>query len=144
MPVDVIDNWDEAARALEEGAQAGMEQAAEDELEVIEDGFTQGRDALGRPWAQLAPETIRAKGHDRILIDSGDLSQSGFVQRSPTGSVYLGFSSGLAPIHEYGTRTIPRRPILAPALTDLEGGALVRAIRDEVASALRKRGFRVG
>ena len=143
MPVEKFDRFDEALEAIQEGARDGLEQAAEDELETIEEGFASGRDALGRRWAGLSPETVRSKGHDRILIDSGNLSESTFVKVTATGTVILGLSDSKAAIHEYGTRTIPRRPILGPALTDMKDGGLSKEIGDEIKNALRGKGFRL-
>jgi len=42
-------------------------------LAVIKDAFKTG--GFGR-WAKLRPYTIRRKGNDRILIDSGQLERS--------------------------------------------------------------------
>jgi len=41
-----------------------------------DEAFDEERSVDGVPWQRLAPETIKAKGHDRILWDQGTMRNS--------------------------------------------------------------------
>lgn len=63
-----------------------MKPVLEDELGVLErlheDYFFDAKSPGGESWPALAPSTVAAKGHARILIDTGRLLQS-LTQRGP-------------------------------------------------------------
>jgi|GEM_PF-7035008 len=102
--------------ALDEAQEEYLEHMGKAILEQIDMGFDKGADPLGRPWEPLDPETVARKGHDDILIESGDLRDS-FVYHVDKGenAVAIGSNSPLIEFHEYGTEDIPQRPILQPA-----------------------------
>lgn len=135
MPVRNTIELGRAEEAIKEAARDGLERGAEDELQKIDEGFETGTDALGRPWEPLSAETIRRKGHDTILVDRGDLRQSFGVTREGN-RVYLHSDSPIIGYHEWGTRTIPRRPILGPARADLKESTLPEVIGSEIRNAI--------
>ena len=137
MVVHREDHFDLAAVLMDEGVMNGLEQAGEEELARIDRGFSRGSDALGRPWHPLSRETIRQKGHDQILVDSGQMRESfGMSVDRDRQEVRIGAGSDLVPIHEFGTETIPRRPILRPAAIDLEQNVLPNHLVREINRAL--------
>jgi hypothetical protein len=83
----------------------------------------------GKKFLPLQPETIKAKGSSKALIDKGDLIRSINVQPFAGGAAYFvgvhkmaGSKNGvplanIAEVHEFGTRDgrIPERPYLRPA-----------------------------
>lgn len=126
-----------AMRALDAGAQAGLEALAEDALEAIDQGFERGTDPLGRAWAPLAPSTVRQKGHSDILVDEGEFRDSFRYESSSLrrgARVQIGTDSELAPYHEWGVpeNNLPARPILQPTAIhieeDLIGSVFARAL----------------
>jgi hypothetical protein len=134
MPVRSEYHFKEATAAIIAATGRGLEQAAEKEQENVESQYDSGADALGRAWTPLAPATIAAKGHDRILYERGDMRNSFYTKRTGPLSVVFGNSSNLLPYHEYGTEDIPRRPVLTPAKLHLEQ----EVIRSEVAAEIGK------
>lgn len=90
-------------------------------LEIREDLVSMIKNQSGG-WSPLDEDTIKQKGHSKILIDTGKLVDSIDVQESGDkhiiafmGNHSRGLSnSDLALIHEYGTDTIPSRPIVRP------------------------------
>ena len=112
-------NAEEVARALEEKgvkARIAMQQGLREAAMLVE------REAKlnitrGRPeWPPLKPETIKRKGSSKALIDTGTLRasithkvHSNYAEVGPFGVKYAVFQ-------EYGTRYIPPRPFLRPAL----------------------------
>lgn len=71
----------------------------------------------GEAWAPLAESTIRRKGHDQILFETGDLMESlihvggagNISEVDSHGSIY-GTSVPYAIFHDQGTSRIPARP----------------------------------
>lgn len=106
--------------------------------------WNKGRDAKGRPWEPLSPETVRQKGHSQILIEEGDMIGStdhGWSNRSMQG--YIAVDDEKAAVHEFGLpdMNIPARPMVGPAgdLVDDEmdgivGSAIDSAYRRSLAS----------
>jgi len=73
--------------------------------------FAASHDPYGRPWAKLAPATVRKKGHDRILIDTGETAAT--IQAVPWGSRSVaGVRIRTMGWHQYPTAHRPARPIL--------------------------------
>lgn len=129
--------FDEIGDAIEDGVHDGLVQAAEDELEAAEQAYDNEEDVLGRPWKELSPETIRKKGHDTILVESGVMRASGFVKdNKATDTVRVGFNDRKVPIHEFGTEDIPARPIIEPMRLDLRHNRLRSAIADSVGDSI--------
>lgn len=88
--------------------------------------FRNFRDEVGegRPWVPLKPETIRRKklrGYSKILQNTGALRQS-FLPFSDADEAGVGAIAiagapdkrrpDIAKFHQYGTSTIPARPML--------------------------------
>lgn len=88
------------------------------------DNFASESDPDGNGWPALAPRTIRAKGHDQILFESGDLQASLADQTADSiklvfregvsCSAYLVYGTGVeyAHWHMTGTPKMPARPFL--------------------------------
>lgn len=95
----------------------------------------------GELWAELAPETIRRKGSDRILVDTGALRASlveiGGVNNisvvADRGSIY-GTSDPKAIWHQFGTRRMPARPMVGT--TEAAVDTLAERIADFVITTL--------
>lgn len=95
--------------------------------EIKEDIQTSIKSQKGN-WKPLDSDTIKAKGHNKILLDTGQLVDSITVTEngdnyvvSPTGTHTGGISnSDLAKLHEYGTENMPPRPIFRPVYNEYE------------------------
>lgn len=78
------------------------------------DGFAQGIDPDGFPWAPLAASTVesrirRGRQGLRILVDTGEMLESLRVEEATDGvEVKI---DGPAAYHQYGTSRMPRRRI---------------------------------
>lgn len=93
-------------------AEPGMEIIGETVQTSIQDNFEVG----GRPsaWKPLSAKTIKAKGHDRILIDEGfhgGLLGSIHWEASPN-EVAIGTNKAYAPTHNEGLDNMPQREFL--------------------------------
>lgn len=92
------------------------------EVEEIErQSFASQTAANGEAWAPLKPATIRRKGHDRILMETGrlgvSLTQRGhsdavveIVDEPGQGGFARGTSVEYAGFHQTGTKRMPARP----------------------------------
>lgn len=68
-------------------------------------------------WSELKPSTIKRKGHDRILVETGALRES-LVHVGGTGNIHsatsrqlvYGTSDEHAIFHQFGTRKMAARP----------------------------------
>lgn len=85
--------------------------------------FSREKDSSGASWPPLAPSTIKRKGHDRILVEHGDLQRSLETVGGPnniaatTGQGLLfGTSDPKAGFHQSGTRNMPARPPVGVSL----------------------------
>lgn len=118
-----FDNTDRVIKALAVGIRSGLEVMGEQATDEIRQSFDSGRDPTGVPWAPLAESTIRNKGHDTILVDSGEYRDS--FSHDVTGGVGVGPIGGSAMLkittdsevakwHEFGTSRMPARPIMQP------------------------------
>lgn len=132
MPVKSNLRFKEATVAVLAGVGSGLEEAAKEEEQNILENWDNDANALGQPWTPLAESTIRRKGFDSVLYERGDMYNSSYVRRTGPLSVALGLSDWKAPIHEYGTETIPPRPILGPAKVHLQSGVLMNALEREI------------
>lgn len=94
-------------------------------------------------WQPLKDTTVKEKGSDTILIETGQLVDSIQVEKisdleyaiTPQGNHSSGLSnSELATIHEYGTEKIPPRPFIRPTYdkevpeVPKEMGAVVKSV----------------
>lgn len=105
-------------RALQSALAGMLRDIGDEALEKIDESFEREQTPTGEPWAPLARATIERKGHDTILHETGDLRES-FEQEvswSPVGDkhVVVYTENETMKYHEYGTESIPRRPILGP------------------------------
>ena len=80
-------------------------------------------------WTPLKDETVRRKGSNIILKETGQLVNSIEVTKegestyvvSPQGEHSSGLSnSELAMIHEYGTERVPPRPFISPVYEEYQ------------------------
>lgn len=105
-------------RQLDLALSGMLDSIGEEALKRIDESFEREQTPEGAPWAPLAPATIERKGHDTILYDTGDLRDSFDmeVSRNPTGvkQVMVYTEDEKMKYHEYGTETIPRRPVIGP------------------------------
>lgn len=84
------------------------------------------------PWAPLAPSTIRRKGHDKILYDTGRLRDSISIGEVTPSSATVGTDAPYAPYHQFGTKKMVARPFI-PAGPD---GKLTAQTEAEIAAAM--------
>lgn len=109
-------------------------------MEWIDRNFRSGGRTGGGSWKSLRPATIRAKGSSAILQDKGFLKRS--FQKSPNPkvrstlralTVEVGTNIKYASLHEFGTRRLPKRPML-PKAKIAEGLAIktLKAYVDQV------------
>lgn len=123
------ESLDEAAEEIREAADNALSNVAEGELEKSEDAYDNEKTVLGTPWKPLAPETIRKKGHDTILVEEGDMRDSGYVNDHNNELVVdVGYSDEKVAFHEFGTEDIPARPILEPMRIDLKEGTMLNSM----------------
>lgn len=88
------------------------------------------------PWVPLSESTVHQKGNDRVFVESGYLRENLSVRRLPTSksgeiAVFVGASpwkkhkpsglkfSTLMLYLEYGTETIPARPLMRPTMEEM-------------------------
>jgi phage gpG-like protein len=96
-----------------------MTKIALDMLEAERKLFeSQGRRG-GGSWKPLKPDTIRRKGHNRILVRSGMLKASLTELGAPfqvmditNTTIRFGTDDPIGLVHEMGLGTVPRRPII--------------------------------
>lgn len=108
-----------AKRAIDRAAGEAVVDLSERTLDAIDDGFDHGTDALGRPWAPLSEETIRRKGHNQILVDTGAMRESIDAEADRSRKIArIGSNSEILPYHELGVpeNNLPARPVLRPGL----------------------------
>lgn len=115
-----INNFDQVYEAVDIALDEGMEALHFLTMKRLVRNWKRGKDAMGNPWTPLAPETIRAKGHDDILIDSGTLLsdvQASSEYDSDTRTSVITTTTEYGAVHEFGMpeRGIPQRSFLQPA-----------------------------
>ena len=137
MPVSSEDHIDEAIDALKHGSAAALKDTGKAADEQIDEGFDEGKDAMGRPWTPLAQSTSDEKGHDDILIDTGPMrGDSGWEYNAGSNEVRIGGNDKKLPLHEFGTEHIPKRPVLGPAAEYLANDVLEEIFTDELSRRL--------
>ena len=122
--VDDENNFDEARDALNGGLREGLVELHTETLRTLDSNMRAGKDALGREWAPIKPESLRSRqvrtDDARPLVDTGDL-RADIMSTSEVNvqELYaiIGSSLDYAEVHELGAPEagIPRRPIFAPA-----------------------------
>ena len=98
------------------------------------------------PWTPLSEETVRIKGHDKIYVETGVLSNGLEVKKFGAGGneVFIGFSDGvthesglsfatLMVYNEYGTVNSPARPLIRPSFEETR-----ELIKKDLMPAIRK------
>lgn len=83
---------------------------------ILEEFFRQA--TIEGDWDELSYRTVAKKGHDTILQQTGELSESAYAEKQPSGDWKVGIrSSTFNPaVHEYGIPGhMPARPIIGPA-----------------------------
>jgi HK97 gp10 family phage protein len=111
-----------AAQAATVNSGAGLEKAAALLAEKARDGIGEYHDAVGPipAWAPLADATkadrvTQGYTEDEPLLRSGELRDS--ISHEVSGNTaWVGSTSELAPLHEFGTSRMPPRPIFGTAL----------------------------
>lgn len=85
---------------------------------VTEESFDKQASPFGEKWKDNAPSTKRKKRGNKILIQSGLLSQS-FTQKITGDSAQVGTNKAYAAIHQFGEKagrgkrvSIPARPFM--------------------------------
>ena len=85
---------------------------------TIEESFDKQASPFGEKWKPNAPKTLQKKRGNKILIQSGLLSQS-FTQKVTGSSAQVGTNKEYAAIHQFGGKagrnkrvTIPARPFM--------------------------------
>lgn len=128
--------------AIVAGAHKAAEETAQGMVTAIDDGFESGRDALGRPWAPLQPETISRKGNSRILIEENDLRESWQYRMTGVASATVFSDDPKAWYHELGVpgNNLPARPMLAPAVALAEQDLLTTSLDTVLGDALDNAG----
>lgn len=103
--------------------------------------FESERDPYGKAWKRLAPVTVRRKGHDRILFESGAMFAETRAQASGATIGFIGPDHG--PPHQvdrdWNGRHVPARPVIPneaalpkdwqQAISDDFGEAITRALK---------------
>lgn len=79
--------------------------------------FDEERDSSGRSWPVLKQSTINRKGHDQILVETGelkksltDLNDSFNIHEIQPRELLFGTSDPKALFHQEGTSKMPARP----------------------------------
>lgn len=139
MPVSVRKtDITELKRLIVDSITGSLEKIGQMTVKEIKEIF----DKEGPGWFPLAESTIKAKGHDKILIDTGLLKDS-IKHRKEDDSVDIGVfieeRAGIAVVHEFGSipRNIPPRPFLGPGIRNVENKA-VDVIGEEMEVAIRE------
>lgn len=140
MPADAIriadnNNIPETINAMQMGIRVGLEKLGEATHGQIVEQWDRDRDAMGRDWPDLAPLTIKLKGHSAILRDTRDMQHAmGYEVETRGGDGAIGGGGGRlevyntdwkAKFHEFGApdANIPKRAFIRPGAdwVDAEG-----------------------
>ena len=136
MPVSRNDKLDAAEQSIVASFSAGLKSTAEEELKHVEKNWDNGQDALGRSWTPLSAETIRRKGHGRILRERGDMRESGFVRRKGMLTTEIGFSDPKINLHEFGGENLPPRKVIEPMKIHLRSGGLKSSLARKIGQTI--------
>ncbi len=118
-----------------------LEYALDKAGEYLADAMHDTIEYQHQSWIPLKPATIRRKGHDKILIDTGELMESidhkqqeDFVKVGVFGKrAYIGA------VHEFGapSRNIPERSFIRSTFKD-EKKKIEKMIEDTVKQSIRR------
>ncbi len=103
--------------------------------------FEQERASNGEAWTPLKPATIKAKGHDVILHETGALGTSLFdqtqdsIREVQSHGLVFGTDDHKAPFHQEGTANMPARPPVGIAEETLD--KIVSRVADSQAEQLK-------
>lgn len=121
-----------------ETLEAFMPRMAEQEAGMFAGEF----DSNLEPWAPLKPSTIKRKGHDRILVESGDLRKSlvsvggpGNISEVAPKGMLFGTDVEYASFLQEGTSRMPARPPVGISVETLD--KLCDAVADATIEMLR-------
>lgn len=108
MPLDGIRN---ALRELTRVPSRVSSKAAPAIERLWRRDYMAGLDPYGKAWAPLRPSTVRRKGHDRIMVESGEtLAQT---RARPLGGAGIALRTGpKASWHMQATASRPARRVL--------------------------------
>jgi phage gpG-like protein len=94
-----------------------LEECQQDLAEQHAGMFAGEFDSNLNDWATLKPSTIKSKGHDRILVESGALMASltsvggpGNIHEVMPRGMLFGTEVEYAHFHQTGTKKMPARP----------------------------------
>lgn len=144
MPSKVFGDWGKLKKlcnSLDKNIEVEVDKTLESKAEQIQNELISMIENQTGGWTPLDADTVKQKGHSKILYDTGNLVNSIEVLESGdkhiiafTGGHDRGLSnSDLAQIHEYGTDTIPSRPIVRPVYERYKG-----SIPEEVSNIVEK------
>ena len=83
---------------------------------ATEESFDKQASPFGEKWKPNAPKTLQKKRGNKILIQSGLLSQS-FTQKVTGTSAQVGTNKEYAAIHQFGGKAGRNRKVIIPART---------------------------
>ena len=83
---------------------------------VTEESFDKQASPFGEKWKPNAPKTLQKKRGNKILIQSGLLSQS-FTQKVTGTSAQVGTNKEYAAIHQFGGKAGRGKKVSIPART---------------------------
>ena len=81
---------------------------------VTEESFDKQASPFGEKWKPNAPKTLQKKRGNKILIQSGLLSQS-FTQKVTGSSAQVGTNKEYAAIHQFGGKAGRNKRVTIPA-----------------------------
>ena len=79
-----------------------------------EESFDKQASPFGEKWKPNAPKTLQKKRGNKILIQSGLLSQS-FTQKVTGSSAQVGTNKSYAAIHQFGGKAVRGKKVSIPA-----------------------------
>jgi phage gpG-like protein len=137
---------DDLQRQVNEMDYEEILKGSQQDLAEYETGIFAGEfDSNLNPWAPLAPSTIKRKGHDRILLETGALRESlvhvggpGNVAETASRGMIFGTEVPYAIFHQTGTRRMPARPPVGISEETLD--KLCNRIADETVRQLAASG----
>ena len=133
---------EKAAYAAQEHLARAM---AERGKKIIDMEFVIEGTIEGSPWAPLAESTVKRKGHEAILYETGEMMFSTFARKTSTGWSFGVESSRVDPkLHEFGFWNVkagvwvPARPMVGPAVRQVnrEMSSLKKDVEKEFTAAL--------
>lgn len=89
--------------------------AAEELQEAIEVQTASETDAYGRAWTSLASSTVKRKGNDQILRETGEMLDSLRVRPMSGSGLSITFDPPYTAFHQVGTKNMPARKVLPDA-----------------------------